>query len=31
MSLFGAALAAVAMTTLLWPPAGTPQTLFGWT
>ena len=31
MSLSGAAVAALVMATLLWPPAGTPETLFGWT
>jgi hypothetical protein len=30
MSLLGAAIAAIAMATLFWPPAGTPATLFGW-
>jgi hypothetical protein len=30
MSLLGATIAAVVMATLLWPAAGTPQTLFGW-
>lgn len=30
LSLTGAAVAAVAMATLLWPAAGTPSTLFGW-
>lgn len=31
MSLLGATLAAIVMATLLWPPPGTPATLFGWT
>lgn len=31
MSLSGAAVAAVMMATVLWPPPGTPATLFGWT
>ena len=31
MSLLGSALAALAMATLLWPPPGTPASLFGWT
>ncbi len=30
-SLIGAALAGLAIATLLWPAAGTPVTLFGWT
>ncbi len=30
MSLSGAALGALVMATLLWPAAGTPATLFGW-
>lgn len=30
MSLSGAALAALVVATILWPPAGTPATLFGW-
>jgi hypothetical protein len=30
LSLAGAALAALAMATLLWPAPGTPPTLFGW-
>lgn len=30
MSLGGAAVAALAMTTILWPEPGTPATLFGW-
>jgi hypothetical protein len=30
LSLSGAALAALVMVTLLWPPMGTPATLFGW-
>lgn len=30
-SLIGAGLAGLAIATLLWPPAGTPVTLFGWT
>jgi hypothetical protein len=30
MSLFGAAVAALLMATLLWPAPGTPATLFGW-
>jgi hypothetical protein len=30
VSLSGAALAALVMATLLWPVAGTPRTLFGW-
>ena len=29
-SLFGGTLAAFVVATLLWPPAGTPATLFGW-
>ena len=31
MSLSGAAVAALVMATVLWPPPGTPATLFGWT
>ncbi len=30
-SLIGAGLAGLAIATLLWPPSGTPATLFGWT
>ena len=30
MSLTGAAVGAVAVVTVLWPPAGTPASLFGW-
>jgi hypothetical protein len=30
VSLSGAGLAALVMATLLWPVAGTPRTLFGW-
>jgi hypothetical protein len=30
MSLTGAAIAAVVVATVLWPPEGTPNTLFGW-
>jgi hypothetical protein len=30
MSLSGAAVAALVMATVLWPAAGTPETLFGW-
>ncbi|OGO53796.1 MAG: hypothetical protein A2V84_09950 [Chloroflexi bacterium RBG_16_70_13] len=30
MSLTGAAIAALAVATVLWPPTGTPATLFGW-
>jgi hypothetical protein len=31
MSLTGSAVAALVMATVLWPPPGTPVTLFGWT
>lgn len=31
MSLIGAALGALVVATLLWPPSGTPATPFGWT
>lgn len=31
MSLAGSAAAALVMATLLWPPPGTPATVFGWT
>ncbi len=30
MSLAGAAFAGITVATVLWPPAGTPMTLFGW-
>jgi hypothetical protein len=30
MSLTGAAIAAVVVATVLWPPDGTPKALFGW-
>jgi hypothetical protein len=30
VSLAGATVAAIAMATILWPPEGTPATLFGW-
>ena len=31
MSLAGAFAGAAVIVTLLWPPAGTPASLFGWT
>jgi hypothetical protein len=30
-SLAGATIAGLVVATLLWPPTGTPATLFGWT